>query len=168
MQEKKGIEMRTIYQNSNLGGRRSVSTRREPANPSYKGLEKRVTGERRRGIPKRKSPRFRAKEGSYTAINSNYSIIGLIKNINRCGLAFQYVANAKKLAGRLTIDIFRQSKEFYLKTLPFKTISDFYVDSKSPFSTIILRQCSGKFADLTESQISQLDRFIHHYTISEA
>lgn len=160
--------MRTIYQNSNPGGRRSVSNRREPVSPNYKGLEKRVTEERRRGIRKRKSPRFRAKEGSYTAINSKYSIVGLIKNINKCGLAFQYVANAKKLAGRLTIDIFRHSKEFYLETLPFKTISDFYVDSKSPFSTIILRQCSGKFADLTDSQISQLDRFIHNYTIGEA
>ena len=136
--------MQTIYQNSNFGGRRSVSNRRESANPNYKDLEKRVTGERRRGTRKRKSPRFRAKEGSYAAIESNYIIIGRIKDINKCGFALQYVANAKKLAGRLKINIFRHSKEFYLKYLPFKTISDFYVDSKSPFSTIILRQCSGK------------------------
>ena len=93
--------------------------------------------------------------------------MGLIKDINKCGLAFQYVANGKKLAGGLTINIFRHSKEFYLKNLPFKTISDFYVDCKSPFSTIILRQCSGKFADLTDNQISQLDRFIQNYTKGE-
>lgn len=152
----------------NHGGRRSVPNRRESANPNHKGLEKRVTGERRRGTRKRKSPRFRAKEGSYVAIESNYIIIGHIKDINKCGLAFQYVANAKKLAGRLTINIFRHSKEFHLKNLPFKTISDFYIDSKSPFSTIILRQCSGKFAGLTDNQISQLDRFVQNYTIGEA
>jgi len=152
----------------NTGGRRSVPNRRESANRNYKDLEKRVTGERRRGARKRKSPRFRAKEGSYAAIDSNYSIMGRIKDINKCGLAFQYVANEKKLAGRLTMNIFRLSKEFYLKNLPFKTISDFYVDSKSPFSTIILRQCSGKFADLTDNQRSQLDRFIQNYTIGEA
>ena len=145
-----------------------VPDRREPAYPDHNGLEKRVTGERRRGTRKRKSPRFPAKEGSYAAINSNYSIMGQIKDINKCGLAFRYVANGKKLTGRLTIDIFRHSKEFRLKNLPFKTISDFYVDSKSPFSTIILRQCCGKFADLTDNQISQLDRFIQNYTIGNA
>ncbi len=152
----------------NHGGRRSVPDRRESANPNNKGLEKRVTGERRRGTRKRKCPRFRAKEGSYAAIDSYYSIVGRIKDINKCGLAFQYVANGKTLTGQLTINIFRLSKEFRLKNLPFKTISDFYVDSQSPFSAIILRQCCGKFADLTDNQISQLDRFIQNYTIGNA
>ena len=160
--------MQTIYQNSNFGGRRSVPGRRVSANPNYKGLDKRVSGERRKGTRKRKSPRFLVKEGSYAAIDAKYHIIGLVKDINKCGLAFQYVANEKKLTGMLTIDIFRHSKEFYLKNVPFKTTSDFYVDSKSPFSTIILRQCSGKFADLTDNQISQLDRFIQNYTIGGA
>ena len=160
--------MQTIYQKSNFGGRRSVPSRRESANPNYQGLEKRVFRERRKGTRKRKSPRLRAKEGSYAAIDSNYIIMGRIKDINKCGLAFQYVANGKKLTGQLTINIFRHSKEFYLKNLPFKTISDFYVDSRSPFSTIILRQCSGKFADLTDNQISQLDRFIQNHTIGKA
>jgi hypothetical protein len=158
--------MQTIYQeNNNLGGRRSVSNRRVSADSKYREIDKRVTGDRRKGTRKREQTRFRAKEGAYAAITSDYNIIGRIKDINKCGLAFQYVANGKKLTGRVTINIFRHSKEFYLKNLPFKTISDFYVDSKSPFSTIILRQCCGKFADLSGSQISQLDYFIENHTL---
>jgi hypothetical protein len=128
-----------ICQNSNLGGRRFGQDRRVSADPDYKGIEKRIVDERRKGSRKRKSPRFRAKEGTYAAVDSNYSVIGLIKDVNKCGLAFQYVANEKQLAGLLTIDIFCNHKDFYLKDVPFKTISDFYVDSKSPFSTIIYK-----------------------------
>lgn len=138
------------------------------ADPDYKGIEKRIVDERRKGTRKRKSPRFRAKEGTYAAVDFNYSVIDLIKDVNKCGLAFQYVANEKQLAGLLTIDIFCNHKDFYLKDVPFKTISDFYVDSKSPFSPIILKQCCGKFADLTDRQKSKLDYFISNYTMGEA
>jgi hypothetical protein len=160
--------MQTIYQNSNFGGRRSVPDRRESANPNYKGLEKRVSGERRKGTRKRKSPRFRVKEGAYAAITNKHITIGIINNVSMDGLAFQYVANGKELNGLLTMDIFRNSKDLCLKNAPFKTTSDLYIDSEFPFSTIILRRCSGKFADLTDNQTSQLDRFIQNYTIGEA
>ncbi len=118
-------------------------------------------------IEKRKHKRFKAKEGAFVVVNSGDSTIGQIKNISKDGLAFQYVASGKKIAGLLTIDIFRNSNDFYLQNLPVKTTSDFYVDNQSPFSTIILRQWRGEFADLTDNQISQLDRFIQNYTIGE-
>ncbi|MEE8431849.1 MAG: PilZ domain-containing protein [Candidatus Desulfatibia sp.] len=118
-------------------------------------------------IEKRKHRRFKAKEGAFAVVTSGDNKIGQIKNISKGGLAFQYVASEKKLAGLLTMDIFRNSKEFYLKNVSVKTTSDIYVDNKSPFSTIILRQCGGKFADLADNQISQLDRFIQNYTIGE-
>ena len=160
--------MYTFYQDIDLGGRRSGQDRRVSADPNYKGIERRLHGDRRKGTRQRKSPRFRAKEGSFAAIDSNYGIIGHIKNINKCGLAFQYIAGEKQLAGQLTIDIFHNSREFYLKNLPFKAIADIYVDNTPPFSTTVLRQCSGKFAALTDNQTSQLDCFIQNYTIGEA
>jgi hypothetical protein len=152
----------------NHGGRRSGQDRRATADSNYKGIEKRISGDRRKGTRRRKSPRFKAKKGSYAAIDSSYFMIGLIKDINNCGLAFQYVAKEKELARLMTIDIFCNSKDFFLKNVHFKTTSDFYVHSKLPFSTIILRQCGGMFTDLTDNQISQLDRFIKNYTIGEA
>ena len=137
-----------------MGGRRSGQDRRAYADSNYQGIERRISGERRQGTRQRTSPRFLVKEGSFAAINSNYGLIGNIKNINNCGLAFQYIANEKQLAGKLTVDIFHDSKKFYLKNLPFKAIADFHVDSSLPFSTIMLRQCCGKFFALTDNQTS--------------
>lgn len=160
--------MQTIYQNIDIGGRRSGQDRRMHPDPNYQGIERRISGERRKGTRQRKSPRFLVKEGSFSAINSNYKLIGHIKNINKCGLAFQYIPNQKSLSGQLTMDIFHNSREIYLKNVPFKAIADFYIESESPFSTIILRQCSGKFDALTDNQVLQIDRFIQNYTIGEA
>ncbi len=161
--------MQTIYQDSNLGARRSVPDRRAAANATnYKGFEKRVSGERRKGTRKRKNPRFQIKEAAYALITNKHGIIGIINDVSIDGLAFQYVANGMELNGLLTMDIFRNSKDFSLKNASFKTASDFYIDSKLPFSTIIIRRCGGRFADLTDNQISQLDRFILNYTIGEA
>lgn len=151
-----------------LGGRRSGQDRRMYADSNYQGIERRILKDRRKRTGQRKSPRFLVKEGSFAAIDSNYGIIGHIKDINQCGLAFQYIPNEKQLAGQLTVDIFRNSREFYLKNLPFKAIADFYVDNKPLFSTTILKQCCGKFAALTDNQISQIDYFIQNYTMGEA
>jgi len=160
--------MQTVDQNTGLGGRRLGQDRRAFADPNYQGIEKRISADRRKRTRRRKSPRFRAKEGSYAAIDSKHNLIGLVKDINKCGLAFQYVGNVKELTGKLTMHIFRDHKEFYLKNVPFKTIADFYVESKSPFSSIILRQCSGKFVDLTDYQRAQLDHFLLNHTFGEA
>ena len=119
-------------------------------------------------IERRKHNRFKAKEGVFAVVTSGDNKVGQIKNISKGGLAFQYVASEKKLAGLLIMDIFRSSKDFYMKDVTVKTTSDCYVDSKIPFSTIILKQCGGKFADLADNQVSQLDRFIQNYTIGEA
>jgi hypothetical protein len=155
--------MNVIDQNIDFGGRRSGQDRRVFADHNYKGMEQRIAGDRREGTFRRVTPRFRAKEGSYVAISS-HNLIGLIKDINESGLAFQYFANGKKLTGMLTLDLFRAQQEFRLKNVRFKTISDFYIPNRSPFVLITSRQCAGNFVDLTGHQKSQLDHFIQKYT----
>ena len=160
--------MQTIYQESIFGDRRSVTDRRAATNSDYKGLEKRVSGERRKRTRKRKNSRLQVKEVAYALITNKQAMIGMIDDVSMDGLSFQYVANGNELNGLLTMDIFRNSKDFYLKNASFKPVSDFYLDSKLPFSTIFIRRCGGKFADLAGDQISQLDRFIRDYTTGEA
>jgi len=163
--ENKEVVMIVNYQdNQNISGRRSVPDRRVFANPNYMGVERRVSGDRRKGKDKRKHKRYRAKEGAYAAIRSGYDVIGMIKDISQSGLAFQYIANGKRINGVLTIDIFHNNRDFYLKDVPFKTTSDFNVDSKVPFSTIMLRQCGGQFNITTDNQRSQLDLFLLNHT----
>lgn len=160
--------MQTIYQENNSAeGRRSGIDRRVSADPNYNGLERRVNLERRKGTRKRKGSRFKTKEGVYAAITSDYDIIGIIKDVSQGGLALQYSGNGKKLNGLLAMDIFSNDKRFYLKEILFETITDFYVDNQVPFSTIVLRQCCGKFVDLTDKQTSQLNHFIENYTLSK-
>jgi hypothetical protein len=160
--------MQTIYHDSNVEGRRSGSDRRADVNFNYKDLEKRVSGERRKKTRKRKKPRFQVQEVAYALIKNKHGTIGTINDVSMDGLAFQYLANGNQLNGLLTIDIFRNSKDFYLKNVSFEPVSDFYLDSKLPFSTIFIRRCGGKFVDLTGDQVSQLDRFIRDYTTGEA
>lgn len=157
--------MITNCQDNKISGRRSVSDRRVFADPNYKGLERRVNLERRKGTRERSHQRFRVKEGAYAALKDDYNILGTIKDISKGGLSFQYFVREKKVSGSLTIDIFRNGKEFYLKNIPFKITSDFPESSKVPFSTIMLRNCGGKFSVLTAKQMSKLDHFIKNYTL---
>ena len=61
--------------------------------------------------------------------------------------------------------IFLNRKRFYLKKVSFKAISDFYIDTKTQFCTVLMKQCGGQFGELTTSQISQLNYFIANHTI---
>jgi len=154
------------YQDTKISGRRSGSDRRVFADPNYKGLEKRVTGDRRKGTRKRSHQRFKAKEGAYAALEADHNIIGMIMDISKGGLSFQYIFDGREVSGSVMVDILRKGKAFHLKNVPFKVTSDFPVDKKVPFSTITLRHCGGKFRVLTDEQTSQLDHFLNNHTLS--
>jgi hypothetical protein len=158
--------METIYRDNNyIEGRRSGSDRRVSADPKYKRIEKRTTEDRRKVTRERKNKRFQAKEGAYASV-PDHLIIGLIKDISKGGLALQYIAEGKQVRGDLSkIDIFSSGKNIHLKNVPFKTTSNFHVDSNIPLSTVILRQCGGQFGVLTDDQVYQLDRFIENYAL---
>ena len=117
---------------------------------------------------KRIYKRHSAQDGAHAAILSNCPKMGQIINISKGGLAFRYVADGEQLNGTFQMDIFLNGNGFYLKKVPFKIISDFYIDNKVPFSAVTIRQCGGQFGELTLSQVSQLDYFIGNHTLSEA
>ncbi len=124
----------------------------------------------KKNVEKRKHRRFQVQEGVYAALYLyNGSLkIGQIQNICKDGFAFRYVGNGEQAEGSYKVDIFARNNVFYLKNLPFKIISDVYIDFEIPFSTTSLRQCGGQFGEITQSQMFQLDYFIKDYTISEA
>ena len=115
-------------------------------------------------VERRKHCRFQAQEGAYTTLYNGSLKIGLIQNISKGGFAFRYVGNGEQAEGSYKVDIFSSNNDFYLKNLPFKTISDFYIEFEIPFSTTSLRQCGGQFDNLTQTHKSQLDYFIKSYT----
>ena len=116
-------------------------------------------------MEKRKQLRFRAHEGSYAVLKKDSVQVGQIVNISKGGLALCYIGNGEPIKGLLNIDIFFTNQQFYLKGMPFIIVSDFFIDKKIPFSTILMKRCCGQFGELTHGQIYQLDYFIENHTI---
>jgi hypothetical protein len=115
-------------------------------------------------VEKRKHKRFQVKSRAYAVIGADYNIMGLITDIGKGGLAFQYIANGNQLNGLLDMNIFVGGNGYHVNDLPFKAISDFTLEKKLPFSIISLRRCSGEFGNLTKNQTSQLNYFLKNYT----
>ena len=116
-------------------------------------------------VEKRKHNRFKAQKDTYVALVNDSTKVGQIMNISNGGLAFCYIGRGAQITGWQKINIFLSGNRFYLKEVPFKAISDFFIDTKIQFSTVLMKQCGGQFGKLTPSQISQLDYFIANHTI---
>ena len=119
-------------------------------------------------IEQRKHERFRVQYGAFVAFRVDHSKLGQIIDISKGGLAFRYIANGKQSKGPDQLDIMLAEKDFHLKKLPFKAITDFEITSEIPLNSLQTRRCGVQFGKLTKSQISQLDFFIKNHTIGEA
>jgi hypothetical protein len=119
-------------------------------------------------MERRIHPRFRVQKGAYAAINDGFYKIGQIQNISKSGLAFKYMERGEKVEGTYRVDIFSSDNDFFLKNIPFRTISDFFEETENPFITVSIRQCGGKFGELTPGQRSQINYFIENYTLAKA
>jgi hypothetical protein len=150
-----------------IGGRRLEIDRRQ-FSYSIHVPERRSCKERRSGFDKRKHRRFQIQDDAFAAIRSETSKLGTLENISRGGLAFRYVADEEQILGSFEMDIFSREKKFYLKSVPFRAISDSYIDDHVPFSTLTMSQCRGQFGKLTHDQMSMLDYFLVHHTAGEA
>ena len=115
-------------------------------------------------VEQRRYERFMVQEGAFAALKSDSVIIGQLINISKGGLSFSYVANGLKIGNTLQVDIFLEGNGFCLKEVPFLTVSDFYMENKVPFSTIVIKQCGGQFGEMNHNQISQIDYFIENHT----
>ena len=117
-------------------------------------------------VEKRKHKRYKAQKDTYVALINDSIKVGQIINISNGGVAFSYISKGVQLMGWYKLNIFMSDKRFYLKKLPFKAVSDFYLDTKTPYSTVLMKQCGGQFGELTSYQSSQLEYFITNHTIS--
>ena len=116
-------------------------------------------------VEKRKQKRFKAQKDTYIILVNDSTNLGQIINISKDGLAFSYIGKEEQIIGWYKGDIFLSSKRFYLKEIPFNAISDFYIDTKTPYSRVLMKQCRGQFGELTNQQRSRLDHFIANHTI---
>ncbi len=99
------------------------------------------------------------------AILPNARVLGPMINISFGGLAFQYFNDDKsRKKDTAELAIFVSGTEYYLGSVPFKTISDYVVINDNPFSSISMRICGVQFGELNDDQQERLDYFIKKHT----
>lgn len=110
----------------------------------------------------RKHKRFDVKDGAYSVLGYQPTVMGRIVNISMDGLAVTY--KGKRLKESSEVDLFISDAGFYIDQIPVKTISDHKLEGKFLFSSKTVWQRSLQFGDLTDEQKSQLKQFIKLYT----
>jgi len=120
-------------------------------------------------VEMRKFTRFKVKDLSFALLKTVfYEELGEIIDISKGGLAFKYLVGENQIKEAVELDIIHAHNSFHIKKLPCKTISDFEIINEIDFSSLKMKRHSIKFGELDNNQISELDYFIKHHTISKA
>ncbi len=122
--------------------------------------------EKRQVEERRQHKRFQLPKGAFVGLAPYDTKVGQIIDMSLGGLAFRYVGMEEPLHGEL--DIFLSERDFYLGRIPFKTVSDFEMDSSAASSAVTMRRTGVQYKKLTQFQISQLQYLIQNYTLGEA
>ena len=118
-------------------------------------------------IERRKEKRYKVVNGAYALVGAKPNKLGQINNISRRGLAFKYLAGEAASNGAKVMDVFVRNNDFYLKDIPIQTVYDIELAKEDPCSTVVLRQQSVQFGNLTQEQIAKLMHLLQHHTLGE-
>ena len=112
---------------------------------------------------RRTYPRLKVREGAFAVLPADLRL-GPIDDISKGGLTFCYVPLDEPKSDSNELEIYFATDGFYLKKIPFETVSDFSVDENLPFKYVERRRHRLKFGDLSAFQQIQLAHFIENYT----
>lgn len=115
----------------------------------------------------RKHKRFQVPRGVFVGFGPHVNKVGQIVDLSLGGLAFRYVGSGESQDGS-HLDIFMADNDFYLGSVPFKTVSDFEIVQTTPSSPMTMRRSGVRFGKLTSEQRSELEYFLQHHTLGEA
>ena len=118
-------------------------------------------------IERRRYKRYITRKSAFAVLTPGFKNLGPIKDISPGGLALRYIDNGEPSSRAFKMDIFLTSRDFYLKDLPFKTISIIDEVSKSLFSALRMKQRSVQFGKMDSYQSDQLSYFLSNHTVME-
>jgi hypothetical protein len=114
---------------------------------------------------KRTFQRYLVQDLAFAVFRPQFTKLGKVRDISRSGLSFEYVTSEGRKEDSLEMDIFISGARFHLANLPVKTIYDSKVGgdkySLTPF--VERRRCGVEIGELTDTQRSQLEYFIHNF-----
>ncbi len=143
-----------------MGDRRSKPERRQ--------LKRAEDDKRRRVAERRRKKRFKVRQGAFAALVNGTQRLGQIRDISLVGLSFRYIDSREKRSAKGVLKIILAGGGLFMDNLPYKPVSDFEIESESPFSSVKMRQMHIAFEDLDPRQLSMLDEFILNHTMGEA
>ena len=118
---------------------------------------------------KRKSKRFKGKEGAFAAFIRPKALMnmGQIQDISIGGLCIQYVYTDEDNKGCSEIKIFGGNDRFiHLDRVECRIVYDHEVP-KGPWEQISTRRCGVELENLSVEQLSMLQDFIDHFAFDE-
>ncbi len=143
-----------------MGDRRNKPERRQ---------QKRAEDDKRRRIAdRRRKKRFKVRQGAFAALVNGTQRLGQIKDISLVGLSFRYIDSRETPSAKGVLKIILAGGGLFMDNLSYKPVSDFEIESESPFSSVRMRQMHIAFEDLDPRQLSMLDEFILNHTMGEA
>lgn len=116
---------------------------------------------------RRKHRRFKVRDDAYAMVTPLSQKRGEIIDISYGGMALQYVYTEEQPEVVAEIDpylhIFLRDISFCLLRIPIKTVSDFEIKKDNMFASV--RRRSVVFGSMSQSQRTDLDRFIEIHTL---
>ncbi len=120
---------------------------------------------------KRKTERFVVRGGAFVAFGNDLQKVGMLKDISKGGLSFEYLYDEKSVGNDGHLDIYMTRGEFFLREVPCSKVYEItpatdYDDNL--FSSTIMNRCGFKFGPLSADQSVKLSSFINTYTTKPA
>jgi hypothetical protein len=111
------------------------------------------------GIEPRQNIRTKARKGTFVLFGNDGHNIGMLLDISKGGLAFQYVTEPKETLALTAITVYADgSSSFSLDTLPCRTVYDQEVIPT--VNNICIRRCGVQFLRLSQYQAARLKSFL--------
>jgi len=118
-------------------------------------------------IERRKHKRFKVKEKVFVELSLNPVKVGEMIDISAGGLSFRYIANGEIIQKSVEIKIYYPQSKFTSESMTVRTVWD-GIMPKFWTGTIKTRRRGACFEKLTQTQKSQIEHLIQHYTIGKA
>ena len=120
---------------------------------------------------KRKTERFAVRGGAFVAFGNGLPKVGVLKDISKGGLSFEYLYDEKPVGNDSRVDIWMTSGEFFLREVPCSKVYEItpatdYDDN--PFSSTTMNRCGLKFEPIPADQSAKLSSFINIYATQPA
>ncbi len=120
---------------------------------------------------KRKTGRFVVRNGIFVAFGNDLPKVGMLKDISKGGLSFEYLYDEKSVGNDGHLDIWMTSGDFFLREVSCSKVYEITpatVYGDNQFSSTIMNRCGLKFRSIRADKSAKLSSFINTYATQPA